>query len=80
MRKIIFGLFLIASMFISNLSYAQYLGETITLESYVGEWKWETENHIVPLILVYADLMGSNNSRCLEAANRLMEYGLNDFE
>lgn len=43
-------------------------------------WKWETENHLVPLILVYADLMGSGNSRCLEAANRLMEYGLNDFE
>ena len=43
-------------------------------------WQWETENHLAPLILIYADLMGSNNSRCLEAANRLMEYGLNDFE
>lgn len=43
-------------------------------------WKWETENHLVPLILTYADLMGSANSRCLEAANRIMEYGLNDFE
>ncbi|MBE6224265.1 MAG: hypothetical protein E7122_03440 [Bacteroidales bacterium] len=51
MRKIIFGLFLIASMFISNLSYAQYLGETITLESYVGEWKWETENECLMLYL-----------------------------
>ena len=43
-------------------------------------WKWETENNLAPLILIYADLMGSNNSRCLEAANRLMEYGLNDFK
>lgn len=50
------------------------------IKVYQKFWKWETENHLVPLILVYADLMGSGNSRCLEAANRLMEYGLNDFE
>lgn len=50
------------------------------IKVYQKFWKWETENHLAPLILVYADLMGSNNSRCLEAANRLMEYGLNDFE
>ena len=50
------------------------------IKVYQKFWKWETENHIVPLILVYADLMGSGSSRCLEAANRLIEYGLNDFE
>ena len=50
------------------------------IKIYQKFWKWETENHLVPLILVYADLMGSSNSRCLEAANRLMEHGLNDFE
>lgn len=50
------------------------------IKVYQKYWKWETENHLAPLILVYADLMGSGNSRCLEAANRLMEYGLNDFE
>ena len=50
------------------------------IKVYQKFWKWETENHLVPLILVYADLMGSGNGRCLEAANRLMEYGLNDFE
>lgn len=50
------------------------------IKVYQKFWKWETDNHLVPLILVYADLMGSGNSRCLEAANRLMEYGLNDFE
>ncbi len=50
------------------------------IKVYQKFWKWETENHLAPLILVYADLMGSGNSRCLEAANRLIEYGLNDFE
>lgn len=43
-------------------------------------WQWETEGRMVPLILIYADLMGSGNSRCVEEANRLMEYGLSDFE
>lgn len=50
------------------------------IKVYQKFWQWETENHLAPLILIYADLMGSNNSRCLEAANRLMGYGLNDFE
>ncbi len=50
------------------------------IKVYQKFWRWETENHLVPLILVYADLMGSGNSRCLEAANRLIEHGLNDFE
>ena len=50
------------------------------IKVYQKFWKWETENHLIPLILVYADLMGSGNSRCLEAANRLIEYGLDDFE
>ena len=30
---------------------AQYLGETITLKSYVGEWKWETDNERLILFL-----------------------------
>ena len=50
------------------------------IKVYQKFWKWETEDHLAPLILVYADLMGSGNSRCLEAANRLIKYGLNDFE
>lgn len=50
------------------------------IKVYQKFWKWETENHLAPLILVYADLISSGNSRCLEAANRLMKYGLNDFE
>ena len=50
------------------------------IKVYQKFWKWEIEDHLAPLILVYADLMGSGNSRCLEAANRLIKYGLNDFE
>ena len=30
------------------------------------------ENHIAPKILIYADLMGTANSRCLDAAKRIM--------
>jgi len=51
MKKFKFCLFLLAFVFISNLGYGQYLGETITLESYVGEWKWETENECLMLYL-----------------------------
>ena len=51
MRKIIFSMFLVIFVFISNLGYAQYLGETITLESYEGEWKWETENECLTIYL-----------------------------
>ena len=43
-------------------------------------WKWETENHLVPLILIYADLIGSGNSRCMEMAERLLEHGLKDYK
>ena len=34
----------------------------------------------VPCLLIYADLMGSGNSRCLEAAERLLKNELKDFE
>lgn len=43
-------------------------------------WNWETENHIVPLTLIYADLMGSGNSRCQEMAKRLLDHGLKDYK
>lgn len=50
------------------------------IKIYQKFWKWNTVNHLAPLVLVYADLMGTGNSRCLEAANRLMKYVLDDFE
>lgn len=43
-------------------------------------WNEETDNKTVPAILIYADLMGSGNSRCLEAAQRILENELKDFE
>lgn len=43
-------------------------------------WKWETDNQLAPLILIYADLMGSGNSRCQEMAKRLLDYGLKDYK
>ena len=43
-------------------------------------WKWETDNPLVPLLLIYADLMGSGNIRCQETAERLLDYGLKDYK
>lgn len=50
------------------------------IKIYQKFWKWETENQIAPLTLIYADLMGSGSSRCLEMAERLMDYGLEDYK
>ena len=36
-------------------------------------WTGIEENHIAPKILIYADLMGTANSRCLDAAKRIMD-------
>ena len=38
------------------------------------------DDRTVPAILIYADLMGSGNSRCLEAAQRILRNELKDFE
>ena len=35
-------------------------------------WTGIEDNHIAPKILIYADLMGTANSRCLDAAKRIM--------
>lgn len=43
-------------------------------------WKWESGNQIVPRILIYADLMGSGNSRCIEMAKRLLDNELKDYK
>jgi hypothetical protein len=39
-------------------------------------WNNGSQGNIAPLLTIYADLMGSGDSRCLEAAQRLKEYGL----
>lgn len=43
-------------------------------------WNCETENHLVPPILTYADLIGSGNSRCIEMAERLLDNELQDYK
>ena len=35
-------------------------------------WTGKEENHVAPKIILYADLMGTANSRCLDAAKRIM--------
>lgn len=39
-------------------------------------WKGNIDEKTAPKILIYADLMGSGNSRCIEAAQRLIENGI----
>ena len=39
-------------------------------------WKGIIDEKTAPKILIYADLMGSGNSRCIEAAQRLIENGI----
>lgn len=39
-------------------------------------WKGDT----LPYILIYADLVGSENSRCIEAAQKLLDNELSDFK
>lgn len=39
-------------------------------------WKGGIDEKVAPKILIYADLMGSGNSRCIEAAQRLIANGI----
>ena len=39
-------------------------------------WKGDT----MPYPLIYADLVASGDSRCIEAANKLLENELSDFK
>ncbi|MBQ7690222.1 MAG: hypothetical protein IJT30_03380 [Muribaculaceae bacterium] len=46
------------------------------IKLYQKFWKGNTEEKTAPKILIYADLMGSGNSRCIESALRLIENGI----
>lgn len=39
-------------------------------------WNGEMDCKTAPKVVIYADLMGSGNSRCIEAAQRLVENGI----
>lgn len=43
------------------------VGEILVYKKF---WYGHDEDHVAPKILIYADLMGTANSRCLEAAKR----------
>lgn len=71
----------------TNIPAANLLRTGMVMQNENGEiriyqkfWKWETDNQLAPLILIYADLMGSGNSRCQEMAKRLLDYGLKDYK
>ena len=50
--------------------------ENGSIKVYQKFWKGDKNDKVAPKILIYADLMGSGNSRCIEAAQRLIENGI----
>ncbi len=50
------------------------------IEIYQKFWKWDAEGQVAPLLLLYADLMGSGNSRCVEMAERLLNHEFEDYK
>lgn len=50
--------------------------ENGSINVYQKFWKGYENNKVAPKILIYADLMGSGNSRCIETAQRLIENGI----
>jgi hypothetical protein len=50
--------------------------ENGSIRVYQKFWKGRENEKEAPRILIYADLMGSGNSRCIEAAQRLIENGI----
>ena len=50
--------------------------ENGSINVYQKFWRSQHEERVAPMILIYADLMGSGNSRCIEAAQKLIENGI----
>lgn len=50
------------------------------IKIYQKFWLEKPKNNLVPALLIYADLMGSGNSRCLEMAQKVYEHEFSDFE
>ncbi|MDR0565536.1 MAG: hypothetical protein LBG47_00630 [Prevotellaceae bacterium] len=49
------------------------------IKIYQKFWRGEQRDAIAPELLIYADLMGSGSSRCLEMAQKIYEQKLSDF-
>ncbi|MDR1883391.1 MAG: hypothetical protein LBR26_11520 [Prevotella sp.] len=54
--------------------------EDSEIKIYQKFWLDKPKEGIVPPLLIYADLMGSGNSRCLEMAQKIYEHEFSDFE
>jgi len=50
------------------------------IKVYQRFWIDNQEENIAPALLIYADLIGSGNSRCIEAAQRIYDNEFADFE
>jgi hypothetical protein len=50
------------------------------IKIYQKFWLDKPESNIVPTLLIYADLMGSGNSRDLEMAQKIYDHEFSDFE
>ena len=50
--------------------------ENGSIHVYQKFWRSQHVERVAPKILIYADLMGSGNSRCIEAAQRIIENGI----
>ena len=50
------------------------------IKIYQKFWLEKSETGIVPPLLIYADLMGSGNSRCIEIAKIIYDYEFSGFE
>ena len=50
------------------------------IKIYQKFWLEKPDSCIVPTLLIYADLMGSGNSRCIEIAHKIFEHEFSDFK
>lgn len=61
-------------------SHLMRTGEIRTTEGDICVYQKFWKGNAMPLILIYADLIGSEDSRCIEAANKLLNDELSDFK
>ena len=61
-------------------SHLMRSGEVRTTEGDISVYQKFWGGDTMPLILIYADLIGSEDSRCIEAANKLLNDELSDFK
>lgn len=63
-----------------SFSHLMRTGEIRTTEGDIYVYQKFWKGNAMPLILIYADLIGSEDSRCIEVANKLLNDELSDFK